>query len=549
MPELDVRGVVALNQLPSAIAAAIVLVLYAVADWQAAAANVWLWIGTVAIAAATYAALALPWERWPVKASLWVPLADTAAFFMMSVTGFRTLTGISILMALPLFRLAWSRYRPGLVLAASFVLPLAVVWSQAAQSVGLSAQSLLKPLLVPVVLLAFTVTIQVMSSVVAATQERTRRALDEAQRQALLLNTVLDTANVGVVVVDEDGHDLMMNRRQETIHRTLVPEGTQDPDEACLLIYGADRTTPLTPEQRPVRRAVLGEDFDGELVWGGPDGQLRAYSASAHRMRGPGGQDHGAVIAFHEITDLMEAMAAKDDFLSTVNHELRTPLTSIVGYLEMALETSDLDASTKVYLQVAERNAERLLSLVGDLLDAAAGKVALLSEPVDLADVLESSVPAHVARAERQEVAVAIHIAGGLDMLGDGRRLGQIVDNLLSNAVKYTPAGGSITVSARRGPGGGPVLTVADTGPGMSEEEQGNLFTRFYRTAGVRRTAIPGAGLGLAITKELVEAHGGSIRVRSEPGVGSAFTVEFPAEPGSRVPSAADRADGTSARG
>lgn len=533
MPELDIRGVVLLNQLPSAIAAAIVLVLYAAADWRAATDNVWLWLGMAAIVVATGAAALLPWKRWPGRVSLWVPVLDMAAFFAMSVTGFRTLTGVSILMALPLFRLAWTRSKPGLVLSASFIAPLAVVWSQAAQSAaGLTAQTLLKPLLVPVVVFAFTATVSVMSSVVDATQERMRSALAKAEEQALLLNAVLDTANVGVVVVDEDGHDLMMNRNQLAIHEALVPDGVDDPDEADLLVFGADRKALLLPDERPVRRAVLGEEFSGQLIWGGRDGELRAFSTSASRMRDVNGQEHGAVIAFHDITNLMDALAAKDDFLATVNHELRTPLTSIVGYLEMASEVADLDPAVKVYLNVAERNAERLLALVGDLLDAAAGKVDITMDPLDLAGVLQTVLPAHVARAERQGLTVTTRIAHRLDMAGDERRVGQIVDNLLSNALKYTPDGGSITVSAYAAPDGRPMLEVADTGSGMTMQEQGNLFTRFYRTAGVRRTAIPGAGLGLAITKELVEAHGGSISVRSEPGIGSIFAVEFPAPEG-----------------
>lgn len=529
LPPMGAQGIAAVYQLPSTIAAVVVVVLYLVADAPAALANPWLWIGFGAIAAVTCAAPVLPWKRWPHRAVLVVPLVDMAAFFVMSITGFRTLTGISILMALPLFWLAWSRHRTSWVLAASFLLPLVVVWAQTAQSgAELSTRTLVKPLLVPVVLFAFTMTIAVMSSVVARTQLRLRRALDKAQEHAVLLDAVLNTASVGVVVVDKDGNDLLMNRFQQTLHQTLIPEDVADPDEAGLLLYGADKVSPLPPDERPVRRAVLGEEFSGQLFWGGREGALRAFSASASTMHDDDTR-HGAVVAFHDITELMDALAAKDAFLATVNHELRTPLTSIVGYLEMARESPDLDPAVKVYLRVAERNAERLLALVGDLLDAAAGRVDIVATRVDLAEVVRACLPTHSAQAARLGVELSADIYRRLDMAGDERRLGQIVDNLVSNAVKYTPAGGSVIVSVNRGPDGGPVVEVVDTGQGMAPDELQNLFTRFYRAAGVRRSAIPGAGLGLAITKELVEAHGGTITVSSTPGSGSTFCVRFPA--------------------
>ncbi|MDN5814070.1 MAG: HAMP domain-containing histidine kinase, partial [Micrococcaceae bacterium] len=503
LPVMGARGLASVNQLPSAIAADIVIVLFLVADAQAALSAPGVWIGFVVITAATVAASVLPWTRWPEPAVLLVPLVDMLAFFVMSLAGFKTLTGISILMALPLFWLAWSRYRTGLVLAASFVMPLGVVLGQVILSgIALSTKALVKPLLVPVVLFSFTMTIAVMSLAVARTQARTRRALEKAEKHAVLLNAVLNTANVGVVVVDEAGRDLMMNDTQRTIHESLIPDDNSNPDEAGLLIFGADRTTPLPADQRPVRRAVLGAEYSDQLVWGGSQEAMRAFNASATQML-VDGQPSGAVIAFHDVTDLLDALAAKDDFLSTVNHELRTPLTSIVGYLEMASETAELDPAVKVYLRVAERNAERLLALVGDLLDAAAGKVEIAREPVDLSEVLEGCLPSHKARAERLGVGLSAEVVNRLDLLGDERRLGQIVDNLLSNALKYTPSGGSVNVSTYRSETGDPILEVTDTGQGMTVSELGRLFTRFYRTDTVRRSAIPGAGLGLAITKDL----------------------------------------------
>ena len=241
---------------------------------------------------------------------------------------------------------------------------------------------------------------------------------------------------------------------------------------------------------------------------------------------------------------LHEIDRMKDDFIAAVSHELRTPLTSILGYIDLVLEgeTGNLTGEQESFLAIVDRNAERLLRLVGDLLFVAqleTGEFALDLGEVDLpavaAEALEAARPS--ARDKGLELEFDAEVIPTLR--GDRARLGQLLDNLVSNAIKFTPAGGSVAVrvGARNGDA---VLEVSDTGIGISAEDQGMLFQRFFRTTAATEQAIQGAGLGLAITKAIVERHGGTIGAESEEGAGTTFRVELPLlREGMREPQAA----------
>jgi signal transduction histidine kinase len=214
----------------------------------------------------------------------------------------------------------------------------------------------------------------------------------------------------------------------------------------------------------------------------------------------------------------------KDEFIALVSHELRTPLTSIRGYLELLQD--DLEAGTATpeqqrdFLQVIDRNSDRLQRLVEDLLLTAqveVGTLHLARDAIDLGKLVAT-----------REIELGCSVDGAPAVTGDLRRLGQVVDNLLSNALKFTPAGGTVHVRAAQSDGTATV-EVADTGMGIPEEEQQALFGRFFRTERAQSQAIAGVGLGLSITKSIVEAHGGRITFTSAVGAGTTFVVELPA--------------------
>jgi PAS domain S-box-containing protein len=223
----------------------------------------------------------------------------------------------------------------------------------------------------------------------------------------------------------------------------------------------------------------------------------------------------------------------KDEFIALVSHELRTPLTSIRGYLELVLEdTAELRTDHRGFLEVVDRNADRLLGLVNDLLvvaQAEAGSLSFDWAEVELEPLLALCVEAAKPAAETAGVRLGFSAETVHTVPGDRGRLAQLVDNLVSNAIKFTPAGG--TVAVRVGPGAaGAVIEVSDTGMGIAPGEQEQLFERFFRTRSATDRAIPGTGLGLSISKAIVDAHGGTIDVESAAGRGTTFRIELPFE-------------------
>jgi PAS domain S-box-containing protein len=224
----------------------------------------------------------------------------------------------------------------------------------------------------------------------------------------------------------------------------------------------------------------------------------------------------------------------KDEFIALVSHELRTPLTSICGYLELLLQDdvmAELPEAQLNWLDVIDRNAERLLRLVEDLLltaQTSAGNLALEKAELDVAAVVAQAVQAGTPVAAARGISLTCSTEPLPLANGDRLRIGQVVDNLVSNALKFTPAGGNVEVRAY--PHRSAVrIEVTDTGMGISDDEQSQLFERFFRTARAQEEAIPGVGLGLSISKAIVEAHDGRIAVRSKEGVGTTFFVDLPA--------------------
>jgi signal transduction histidine kinase len=231
---------------------------------------------------------------------------------------------------------------------------------------------------------------------------------------------------------------------------------------------------------------------------------------------------------------LRELDRMKDDFVASVSHELRTPLTSIRGYLELVLEgeAGDVTEEQKQFLGIVERNADRLLRVVGDLLFVAqvgAGTLHLERSTVDVDGLAEQALSAARPAADAKQIALNLTADDLPELVGDPARIGQMLDNLVSNAIKFTPPGGRVDIRAFPRDGYA-VIEVADSGMGIPAAEQERLFERFFRTRAASEQAIQGTGLGLAISKAVAEAHGGTIAFESREGVGTTFRVELPLE-------------------
>ncbi len=246
-----------------------------------------------------------------------------------------------------------------------------------------------------------------------------------------------------------------------------------------------------------------------------------------------GGVRLGRLYAFRDVTQERAADRMKSEFVALVSHELRTPLTSINGYMDLFLDSEfgSLNDDQQRAAQIVRNNGARLLQLINELLDAsrlASGSVKLQVEELDLGELIRAAAatlwPLLNAKEQSLELAVPPDLA---PVRGDKARLTQIMINLLSNAHKYTPAGGSIRVEVSLRDGKLQV-DVQDTGIGMSAEEQAQLFTRFFRADNSTTRAHGGTGLGLVITRSLVEMHAGSMSVKSTPGEGSTFSFTLP---------------------
>jgi PAS domain S-box-containing protein len=223
----------------------------------------------------------------------------------------------------------------------------------------------------------------------------------------------------------------------------------------------------------------------------------------------------------------------KSDFVSSVSHELRTPLASILGYLEILTtgEVGDLTDLQTEFLGIIDTNANRLLSLIDDLLTLSGlenGKLAMRVEMVDLSELVSRGIQAERPALSEQRLELDAQLpAAAVCVRADAHRLGQVFGNLLANAIKFTPEGGRISVRLAAADGTAEVV-VEDSGIGISEDDLGRLFERFFRARSATEQAIPGTGLGLAISKGIVEMHGGTLAVESELGRGSTFTVRIP---------------------
>ncbi len=234
-----------------------------------------------------------------------------------------------------------------------------------------------------------------------------------------------------------------------------------------------------------------------------------------------------------------ELIRLRDEFVAVVSHELRTPLTSIIGYAELVADphAGPLTQQQTDYLAVIDRSAERLVDLVGDLLLVAAadeGGLALERREFDLATLTGQAVDAARPAAESADVTLSQEHRGGDPVYGDPARLAQMLDNLISNAIKFTPEGGQVTVRTASD-GGVAVFEVADTGDGIALADQEHLFEPFFRARSGTGRTVQGTGLGLTITKAIVDAHGGTIDIQSTPGSGSTFRVQFPAVDGRAI--------------
>jgi two-component system phosphate regulon sensor histidine kinase PhoR len=246
-----------------------------------------------------------------------------------------------------------------------------------------------------------------------------------------------------------------------------------------------------------------------------------------------GGGEWAVLIVFHDLTDVQRTEQMRRDFVANVSHELRTPLAALKSVVETLAEGALHDESVAYeFLRRADSEVDRLVQMVEELLELSSiesGQQPLALQDTDIASLLTEAATRLHTQAERAQLNLSLELAPELGrMRVDPARIERAVINLLQNAIKFTPPGGSVTLSAQRNEAE-LIVTVRDTGAGIAASDLPRIFERFYKADQSR--ASGGTGLGLALVKHAIEAHGGSVHVESSEGHGACFTLSIPATP------------------
>ncbi|MDX6375127.1 MAG: two-component system, OmpR family, phosphate regulon sensor histidine kinase PhoR [Nocardioidaceae bacterium] len=476
-------------------------------------------IGLVLVPVVWVVTLLVPWTRTPEWCQLALLVLDVG---LVGLSRLDPLGGSALLVVVPALWLGFAHGIRGVVIAGVSTVLLVMVpglFYIGATGINLSRS------------VTTTVIAVIAALVIANVIQRVRGSQELIELQRRVGEAILDTVDVGLVLLDGNGRYLTINRRHHDFMLLAFPAGHSGQAGQLGDVFHEDGETFVQHEDMPTYRATQGEEFDDQLIWVGSDPLTRrALSVSSRVVREESGKFAGAALAYKDVTDFMRALEVKEEFVASVSHELRTPLTSIHGFNSLVLERDDLPEEVRHQLGVVQRNVGRLDRLVSDLLQTAQverGLVHLERERTDIAALVRQSLEAARPAVEAAGLTLESRVPTQLIVMVDPQRFAQVVDNLLSNAVKYTPSGGRIEVDLsvthdRM------ELVVLDTGIGISVRDRNHVFSRFFRTRHAAQRSIQGIGLGLSISKAIVDSHGGRIEVESEEGLGSTFRVRLP---------------------
>ncbi|MFY0562761.1 ATP-binding protein [Archangium lansingense] len=364
------------------------------------------------------------------------------------------------------------------------------------------------------------------NSMAEALQRYRRSSLGELLQAQASSQASIDSLPDPVVVFGVEGGVLNVNRAAEEVLR--------------LSVEGGGALGQVAPEVREVLERVCSHVLGGKGPYlpRGYEEAVRVEGAEGDRwllprgspVYGEAGGVVGATVLLQDVTRLRRFDELKNDLVATVAHEFRTPLTSLRMAIHLCAEgvVGPITEKQADLLHAAREDCERLQGIVDDLLDLSrlqSGRVVLEVRPVSTEAVLEAALAPHRVSAEERGVRLSMSQEPGLERVeADPDRLQLVLSNLVANAVRHTSHGGEVVVRARSD-GERVRFEVADTGEGISPEHQQRIFEKFYRVPGAN---TGGAGLGLSIAQEIVQAHGGEMGLSSEPGVGSTFWFTLP---------------------
>jgi two-component system, OmpR family, phosphate regulon sensor histidine kinase PhoR len=332
---------------------------------------------------------------------------------------------------------------------------------------------------------------------------------------------ILDGMIEGVIAVDGRDIILLMNERARSMFGLDATRGEGKPFLEVI------RNTELHEAFREGRTADEGSVSHRELRLASPVERRVQVNAVPLRL---GPHEVGVVMVLHDVTELRRLEQVRTEFVANVSHELRTPLTAIQGYLETLLSGAlEEQENARRFLEIVFRHTERLGRLLNDLMDLSnieLGRVTLKLAPTRLDEAVDAVLAIIGPKAKSGKVALRSQMPRDLPpVLADRDRLVQILINLVDNAVKYTPEDGGVTVRVKEPADGWVEVDVIDTGIGIPPADLPRITERFYRVDKARSRELGGTGLGLAIVKHLVFAHGGQLKIESEPNRGTTVRV------------------------
>ena len=357
-----------------------------------------------------------------------------------------------------------------------------------------------------------------LTNELGAITTRLRERLEELTEGRDRAGQILDALDDGVLLLDGAGRLLIANPAARSWFG--LPDDLR-PGLPLKRVLGAPQVSALAEQAAEARAPVV-----GNLTLVFPEPRTLALRAFPLADRGPTGR---IVVTMTDITQRRRLEVLRRDFVANASHELKTPVAAVRALAETLLTAlpDDPEAGRRFAERIG-REAERLDLLTRDLLDLSrVERGALDVEPVDLVGVVKEVVGGYADRAEERRIKLSTEVEPGVALRGDRAQLGLLLSNLIDNALRFTPAKGAVCVRLNAAESRA-VLQVHDTGQGIPAGELSRVFERFYRVDKARTRQTGGTGLGLAIVRHVAEAHGGTVRVDSELGRGSTFTVALP---------------------
>jgi len=357
-----------------------------------------------------------------------------------------------------------------------------------------------------------------LTNELGAITTRLRERLEELTEGRDRAGQILDALDDGVLLLDGAGRLLIANPAARSWFG--LPDDLR-PGLPLKRVLGVPQVSALAEQAAEARAPVV-----GNLTLVFPEPRTLALRAFPLADRGPTGR---IVVTMTDITQRRRLEVLRRDFVANASHELKTPVAAVRALAETLLTAlpDDPEAGRRFAERIG-REAERLDLLTRDLLDLSrVERGALDVEPVDLVGLVKEVVGGYADRAEERRIKLSTEVEPGVALRGDRAQLGLLLSNLIDNALRHTPAKGAVCVRLNAAESRA-VLQVHDTGQGIPAGELPRVFERFYRVDKARARQTGGTGLGLAIVRHVAEAHGGTVRVDSELGRGSTFTVALP---------------------